>query len=130
MAQFRSYTILLVDDEPGILHALAVLLQRQGHTVVTASNGASAWEHLDTHSYDVILCDLLMPEINGQAFYTLLQQYYPSLCSRVIFLTGDTLGESTTAFLHQCGQPWLYKPCGAEEVLHTIAQVLAADDRP
>ena len=117
-----------MDDERGICSALATLLRRQGHTVVTAGNGALAWEHLHAQRYAVILCDILMPEVDGQAFYALLQQYYPSLCARVLFLTDDSLGDTTRAFLEQSCRPWLYKPCGAAEVLHAIEQVLSAVD--
>jgi len=123
-------TILIIDDEPGIVSALAGLLERHGYIVSTAGNGALAWEHLHTQRDDVILCDMLMPEVDGQAFYTMLQGHDPSLCARVIFLTGDTLGEASTAFLHQCGQPWLFKPCGAAEVLRAIEQVLGGTDDP
>jgi len=126
MAPSRPATILIIDDDPGIVTALVALLQRQGYMVTTAGNGALAWEHLRTQRYAVILCDLLMPEIDGQAFYTLLQQHYPCLASRVIFLTGDMLGDTTTTFLHACGQPWLFKPCRSEEVVHAIAQMLCA----
>ena len=130
MAQQTPCTILIVDDEPSVVIALAELLRRQGYTVATASNGALALEYLHAQPYDVILCDLLMPEIDGQTFYTTLQRDYPSLYPRVIFLTGDTVGATSTAFLQQCGQPWLYKPFGASEVLHAIAQVLRAADGP
>src|SRR5262245_15214034 len=130
MTQSTPCTILVVDDEPSLLSALERLLCHQGYTVVTARNGALAWEHLHAQHYDVILCDLLMPGINGQAFYILLQLYDPSLCARVIFLTGDQLGETTQAFLAQCGRPCLYKPCRAAEVLHAIEQVWCPVDAP
>ena len=130
MAQHTSCTILIIDDEPSIVNALAGLLDRQGYTVTTAGNGALAWEHLRMQRYDVILCDLIMPELDGHAFYTLLQQYYPFLASRVIFLTGDTIGESNTAFLQACSQPCLYKPCRADEVLGAIEQLLCAIEEP
>lgn len=117
-------TILIVDDEPGFVSALAGFLRRQGYTVATAGNGTLAWEQLHAQHYDVILCDLLMPVLDGRAFYALLQRHAPSLCPRVIFFTGDTLGTISTAFLAQCGRPWLYKPCEAAAVLRSIAQVL------
>ena len=130
MAQQTAGTILIVEDEPHFCSLLSQMLSRQGYTVVTASNGALAWEHIRTQRYDVILCDILMPEISGPAFYTLLQLGYPALCSRVIFLTGDMLRDTTTAFLHQCGQPWLYKPCEAAAIRQAITQVLGATDGP
>jgi CheY-like chemotaxis protein len=124
MAQHSAGSILLIDDEPGVVNALAGLLGRQGYTVTAADNGARAWEHLHAQPYDVILCDLIMPEMDGPTLYTLLARDYPTLCTRVIFLTGDTTRETTTAFLHQCGQPWLYKPCGGAEVVRAIEQML------
>jgi hypothetical protein len=42
----------------------------------------------------------------------------------VLFLTGDTLGADSTAFLAQCGQPWLYKPCNAAAIRHATQQML------
>src|SRR5262249_13892879 len=118
--------ILLVDDEPSIVRVLATLLRRQGYNVTTAVNGAHAWAHIRTQSYDVIVCDLVMPVMDGPTLYTRLQQHDPALCARVIFLTGDTVGARSMAFLRQCGQPWLYKPCVAAEILRTIEQMLHA----
>src|SRR5262249_31423341 len=125
MAQQTAGTILIVEDEPNFCSLLSQMLSRQGYSVVTASNGALAWEHLRAQRYDVILCDIIMPELDGLAFYTLLQLDYPALCSRVIFLTGD-IRETTRAFLHQCGQPWLYKPCEVAAIRQAVTQVLHA----
>src|SRR4030095_9541104 len=48
----------------------------------------------------------------------------PALCQRIIFVTGDTLNVESTAFLAQCGQPYLYKPCTAAAVREAIQQQL------
>jgi two-component system cell cycle sensor histidine kinase/response regulator CckA len=69
MTQHTDGTILLVEDEPNFRSVLSQMLRRQGYTVVTANNGALAWEQLRTQAYDVILCDILMPEISGPALY-------------------------------------------------------------
>jgi DNA-binding response OmpR family regulator len=68
---------------------------------------------------------LLMPALDGQTLYGLLQQQHPTLCQRLIFLTGDTLGVDSQVFLAQCGLPWIAKPCRIEEIRATIAQVLS-----
>ena len=81
--------ILIIDDEPSMVRALARLLARDGYIVATARNGRHALAALQGQGYDVILCDLRMPELDGRAFYTQLQQRAPLLCQRVIFLTGD-----------------------------------------
>jgi CheY-like chemotaxis protein len=118
--------LLLIDDQPSFVRALIRLLHRDGYTVETAANGHEALAQLPAHHYDVIVCDLLMPALDGRAFYDLLRRQFPSLCQRVIFVTGDTLGVDSTAFLAQCGQPYLYKPCTAAEVRSAIQQTLHA----
>ena len=68
----RSRAILLVDDEPSIVKALTRLLRRDGHTVDTASNGRLALARLQERTYDVILSDLRMPELDGPGLYRAL----------------------------------------------------------
>ena len=118
--------LLLIDDQPSFVRGLTRLLHRDGYTVETVANGHEALAQLLAHHYDVIICDLQMPTLDGHAFYDLLRRQFPSLCQRVIFVTGDTLGVDSTAFLAQCGQPYLYKPCTAAEVRSTIQQTLHA----
>jgi CheY-like chemotaxis protein len=121
--------ILLIDDEPSLVRALTRLLHHDGYSVDTADHGQRALAQLQERHYDLILCDLRMPELDGPAFYTRLEQQAPTLCQRVIFLTGDTLGAASTAFLTQSGQPCLYKPCTAAEVRRTLQQQLDAVGR-
>ena len=97
-------TILVIDDEPSMVRALTGLLRRDGYRVDTASNGRSALVQLQERLYDVILCDLHMPDLDGPAFYAILARQYPALRQRVIFLTGDTGGAASRTFLTQCGQ--------------------------
>jgi CheY-like chemotaxis protein len=112
--------LLLIDDQLSFVRGLTRLLQRDGYTVETAANGQEALARLTAHPYDVLVCDLQMPELDGRTFYDLLQRQFPPLCQRVIFVTGDTLGGDSTAFLAQCGQPYLYKPCTAAAVRSTL----------
>jgi len=119
-------TLLLIDDEPGFVGALAQLLRRDGYTVDTADTGPRALALLRAQPYDVILCDLYLPELDGPALYALLQRQYPSLLQRVIFVTGDTMGDDSTAFLTQCGLPYLYKPCTAAAIRSAIQERLCA----
>jgi CheY-like chemotaxis protein len=124
MALQTPRKILLIDDETSFVRGLARLLQRDGYTVHTAANGQHALAQLRTQCYDVIVCDLRMPALDGPTLYTLVQQQFPALCQRIIFVTGDTLNGESTAFLAQCGQPYLYKPCTAAAVREAIQQQL------
>jgi len=78
---------LLIDDETSFVQALARLLQRDGYTVHTADNGQHALAQLRTQCYDVILCDLHMPALDGHTLYALMRQQSPDLCQRMIFVT-------------------------------------------
>jgi CheY-like chemotaxis protein len=123
MAPQTTLRVLVVDDDPGMLSALTRLLQRDGHTVQTATDGQAALALLQEGGYDLILCDLLMPALDGQTLYGLLQRQLPALCQRMIFLTGDTLSPDSMRFVEQCGLPWIQKPCSIAEVRTAMAQV-------
>jgi CheY-like chemotaxis protein len=115
---------LIIDDEPSFARGLALVLRRDGYTVDTAGNGQHALAQLQAQRYDLVLCDLRMPELDGRAFYEILIRDYPHLRTRLIFLTGDALSADIRAFLADCGQPCLYKPCYAAEVRSAIQQIL------
>jgi CheY-like chemotaxis protein len=124
MASPPPIAILVIDDEPSLLRAVARLLRREGYTVATAANGRYALAQLQVQSYDVILSDLHMPDLDGQGFYALLGQQYPALCPRVIFCTGAASEAPNRAFLAQCGQPWLRKPFSFAVLRRVLAQML------
>ena len=130
MAPPLAGTILVIDDEPSIVRGLAQLLRRNGHRVETAANGARALALLREQRYDVILCDLDMPDLDGPAFYAILMQQYPALHQRVIFLTGDTGGAASRTFLAQSGRPWLRKPSPIATIRRAIQDVLQAFPPP
>jgi two-component system NtrC family sensor kinase len=115
-----------VDDESGITSALEYLLQCDGYQVETAANGRMALEKLRERTYDLLLSDLRMPELDGMGLYAELAQHYPHLLPRLIFLTGDTLNAETTRLLEQVGAPRLSKPFTAAEVRRVVQQALQA----
>jgi CheY-like chemotaxis protein len=77
-------------------------------------------------SYDVILCDVRMPGLDGLGLYRELEQHYPHLLSRMIFLTGDVLSSEARDFFEQVDCLRLIKPFRAREVRQLIQQMLAA----
>lgn len=120
----QGATILLIDDEPGMRRALRRLLQRSGHHVTTASNGQEGLAALEACAYEVILCDMRMPGLDGMGFYRELERHYPHLLSRVVFLTGDVLRPEAQAFFAQVDNLWLEKPFKSQEVRQVIQQML------
>src|SRR6266566_1306532 len=107
--------ILVIDDEVGTAKALVRLFHRDGHRVDTAANGHLALAQLRKRPYDLILCDLRMPKLDGPGLYRSLAQDQPQLLSRFVFVTGDTLSPAAKAFLEDSQAPYLVKPFHAEE---------------
>jgi two-component system NtrC family sensor kinase len=117
-------SILLIDDEAAMHRALAPLLRRSGHDITSAANGQEGLAALDTRSYEVILCDMRMPDLDGPGFYRELERRQPHLLPRVVFLTGDVLSAKAQAFFAQVDNRRLEKPFKAEAVRRVIQQVL------
>lgn len=108
--------ILLVDDEPHILHYLRTTLEAWGHRVALASDGAAALEVLERETFDLVISDLRMPRMNGQAFYRDLASKNPAMAARTLFSTGDTVRGDTLRFLEELERPWLNKPFSLAEL--------------
>jgi two-component system NtrC family sensor kinase len=116
---------LVIDDERSFTKGLAQLLRRDGYIVDTADNGKAGLLQLQAaHGYDVLLCDLRMPDLDGVAFYDRLLLHYPAISQRVIFLTGDTLSLESKEFLERSGRPWVHKPCTAAAIRSVIQELL------
>jgi len=122
----HSGRILLIDDEAGVRRALMRLLQRSGHDITLAANGQEGLAALEAGSYDLILCDIRMPALDGPGFYREVERRYPHLVSQVIFLTGDVLSPEAQTFFNQVNCPRLLKPFQAQEVRRLIQQRLEA----
>jgi two-component system NtrC family sensor kinase len=122
----RRGRILLIDDEAGVRRALQRVLQRSGHNLTQAANGHEGLAALAAGAYDLILCDIRMPDLDGPGFYRELERRYPRLVSRVIFLTRDVLSPEAQTFFDQVDCPRLVKPFQSQEVRRVIQQVLEA----
>jgi len=122
----RGKRVLVVDDEPELAEVLAELLSADDHQVETASNGKVALAKLHERAYDLVLSDLRMPELDGADLYREIEQRYPRLARRVIFLTGDTLSASIREYLQKIGLPSLSKPFNLEEVRRLVRSALEA----
>ncbi len=117
--------ILVVDDEPEIGELLCDILSEAGHSVRLAGSGREALERLTEQSFDLILSDLRMPDLDGLALHRALLKHWPPLHERLIFVTGDILGGTESVDLRSVA-PVLEKPFKPDEVRRLVANCLAA----
>jgi PAS domain S-box-containing protein len=124
----RPLRILAVDDESVILDLIVDALARDGHHIDTAGGGREAIEKIERESYDVLVCDLKMPGMDGQQLFETLRTRWPRLAERVIFASGDTIHPETRRFILESGRPCVDKPFKLESLVAAIAQVAADND--
>ncbi len=117
-----SLRILIVDDEPHILHYMSVTLEAWGHDVETVADGSRALERAVADQFDVIVTDLRMPGLGGREIYEALIQDHPQVAERIVFATGDTVRGDTLQFLESAGQPFLQKPFSLAELKSALAR--------
>ncbi|MDA1093492.1 MAG: response regulator [Acidobacteria bacterium] len=117
-------TVLVVEDEPALASAVADALTDAGYRVDRAGDGEEALERIATKVFDLVVCDLKMPRVDGPAFYRILSQRKPSLARHVLFVTGDVAGTEAERFLLESGCRWLLKPFRLADLLRVASEVL------
>lgn len=112
-------TLLLVDDDPGILNALCRSLRREGYRILTAGSGVHGLELLATEPVQVILSDQRMPEMTGTEFFRRVKELHPDTVR--IVLSGYTELESVTRAVNEGAiYKFLYKPWEDDLLLEHI----------
>ena len=126
-AKAASVRVLVVDDEAGISSLLEDLLEADGYRVTTAPNGVAALARLEQETFDAVLTDIRMPELDGPGLYREIERRHPRLLARVAFMTGNILTEDTADFFAATGAPCVRKPFVRDDVLRVLQLVLAPD---
>lgn len=101
---------LVVDDEFAVGEAIAEILANDGFAVEAVQDGRTAIERLGAGEFDVIFCDLRMPQPDGTAILRWLRESRPHLAERLVFVTGDRLGVEAEQLLASTGRPVIEKP--------------------
>jgi two-component system NtrC family sensor kinase len=128
ISEARRACILVVDDEPLVAALMTDILGLEGYEVETAKNGREALEKIAGRSYDVILSDLRMPELDGVGLYRELEQQRPRLLPRLAFVSGTTEPPEYVSFLEWTGATVLSKPFNIAD-LHRLVQRLLQEQR-
>ena len=119
-----SASILVVEDEAALADAVMEALREAGYMAERAADGEEALAKIQARAFDLVICDLKMPRLDGRAFYRLLATRAPTLTKRVIFVTGDVAGTNAEAFLEESGCRWLAKPFRLGDLLHAVREGL------
>jgi two-component system cell cycle sensor histidine kinase/response regulator CckA len=118
--------ILVVEDEAALATALIDALRDASYIVDRAANGEEALARLKERPFDLVICDLKMPRLDGKSFYRTLAEASLDLARRVIFVTGDVAGTEAETFLRESGCRWLAKPFRLADLLREVREGLRA----
>jgi len=119
-----AHHILLVDDEPGLRQAVQAYLEDSGFTVTTAANAQVAWELLQQQKPDLVVSDVMMPQMSGYQFLKQLRddprfQHLP-----VVFLTARGMTKDRIAGFRAGVDGYIAKPFDPDELVAVIENLL------
>ena len=114
--------ILVVDDNPDVLKLIADILESNGYEVKTFSDGASAIKELESNDYDVVLTDLMMPDVDGmQVLRNAILKTPKTIC---IILTGHGTIKSSVEAIKKGAFDYITKPVSPSELLIFVEKAL------
>ena len=119
----KPVRILVVDDDENIRKSILAILRDEGYVVDLATNGREAIRKTETSTYNVVLLDIRLPDMDGVELLTKMHETVPR--TRKIMVTGFPSQENAIAALNQQADAYLVKPVVIEELLETISSQLS-----
>jgi len=116
--------ILVVDDEPIVCFSLERLLSKEGEVIAVTSARQALAAITAGARFDVILCDLMLPEMDGPALYDALRNVAPMQAERMVFVTGGVFTARARDFLASVQNPRLGKPFDIDSLLALVRGLL------
>ena len=114
---------LVVDDELPVRELLKRLLRKRGFAIDVAEDGRAASALIESHPYDVILCDIRMPRMGGLMLYERIREERPNLLRGFAFMTGDTVNAEIPTLVEPTHVPMLSKPFTTAELDALLRQL-------
>jgi DNA-binding NtrC family response regulator len=118
----KEFSILVVDDEEAFRYMLSSLIGGAGYKVDTATDGVDAINAVQTRLYDVVLCDVKMPKVDGIEVLKFVKSNFPNI--EVIMLTGFSDVKIAVECMKVGAYDYITKPTTADELLATIQRAL------
>ena len=125
----KGSRVLVVEDEPTVARLIADVLEDEGFQVDVLLDGREALNRAGRETYDLVICDMKMPGLDGQHFYKSLVRAGNPLRQQFLFVTGDIVGVQTREFLKHNGLPHVAKPFRVEELTERVYAVLGSKVR-
>jgi PAS domain S-box-containing protein len=124
-ATIAGQRALVADDEGPVRALLQRLLTRRGFAVDLATDGSLAAQLLERSHYDVVLCDVQMPNLGGLALYERLRRQRPEVLDRFVFISGDILNPQLHTLSDSSNVLLLSKPFGAAQLDAVLNRIMA-----
>jgi signal transduction histidine kinase/CheY-like chemotaxis protein len=118
--------VLVVEDEPTVARLIGDVLKDEGMRVDVLLDGREALDRAARQPYDLVICDMRMPGLDGQHFFTSLVRARNPLHKRFLFVTGDIVAAQTREFLDKNRLPHVAKPFRVEELTEKVHFVLGS----
>ncbi|MEM8934277.1 MAG: response regulator, partial [Acidobacteriota bacterium] len=121
--------VLIVDDEPGVLESIAGVLDDEGYSTLTASNGVEGLELFEAERPDMVLLDIWLPDRDGLEVLRALRERDPE--ARVVMISGHGTVSTAVKAIKMGAHHYLEKPVSYEQLVETVDSVLTVDgDEP
>ena len=117
-----KHKILVVDDEKSMREFLEIMLREDGYEVDTAQGGAEALEKVDRLFYDVIICDVKMPEVDGLGVLRKVKENWPD--TAVVMITAFASTETAVEAMKQGALDYITKPFKLDEIRIILQRAL------
>jgi DNA-binding NarL/FixJ family response regulator len=121
---FENITLLLIDDDPNIILLVKDYLQFRGYEVLTATNGKEALNIVSQKDISMIICDIMMPEMDGYTFVTEIRQNLRTQWIPVMFLSAKGQSQDRIKGLNIGADIYMVKPFEPEELVAQIESTL------
>ncbi|HSL48741.1 MAG TPA: response regulator [Candidatus Deferrimicrobiaceae bacterium] len=117
----RALRVLVADDQEHMRELLVEALSADGHTVDPAEDGVAALKLLAAQSYDLVVSDLQMPQVDGPKLYQEIRRLKPEAAPHFIFITGEDEAPGYGRFLTDSKVPVVTKPFKLKEFRQLLA---------
>ena len=122
----RVRNIFVIDDEEPIRKVLNTHLSREGFNVIQSSGGLKVFDHLSVSSFDLVICDITMPEVSGIKILEFVREAFP--LAPIVMLTGLTDISIAIDVMKKGAFDYVMKPVGKDELMNVIRRGLVHRD--